>query len=230
MQSISPLVRFRAAARQSPLSIAQVEELRSFFPPWIELEPVYTETYGDIDRETSLRNLGKTDFFTREVDQLVLSKACDFAVHSAKDLPDPLPDQLSLIVLTRGIDSRDVLVLREGETLETLPKDAVIATSSERRAAAVTSLRAGFQFIDLRGTIGERLRLLEEKKADGVVVAEAALIRLKLTHHNRVYLPGPTTERQGQLAIVARTDRKQSLEKIFLCLDQGKNFEFFTRD
>ena len=64
MQSISPSVKFRVAARQSPLSIAQVEEFRSFLPPWIDLEAVYTETYGDLDRKTSLRNLGKTDFFT----------------------------------------------------------------------------------------------------------------------------------------------------------------------
>lgn len=229
MRSTLPLVKIKIAARKSPLSIAQVKEFCSLFPADVKLEAVYTDTYGDNDRKTSLRTLGKTDFFTREVDELVLSNVCDFAVHSAKDLPDPLPDQLALIALTKGVDSRDALVLREGETLDTLPKDAVIATSSERRIEAVKQLKNGFQYIDLRGTIEERLHLLTERKADGVVVAEAALIRLNLTHLNRLYLPGPTTAGQGQLAIVGRKERKQLLEKLFLCLDQRNQFEFFTQ-
>jgi hydroxymethylbilane synthase len=209
--------------------MAQVEELCSFLPGDLEVETVYTDTYGDKDRKTSLRTLGKTDFFTREVDELVLSNVCDIAVHSAKDLPDPLPNQLALIALTKGVDSRDVLVLRDGESLDTLSEGAVIATSSERRAEAVKELREDFRFIDLRGTIGERLQLLAEKKADGIVVAEAALIRLKLTHLNRIYLPGSTTTGQGRLAIVGKRERKQILEKLFLCLDQGNQFEFFTQ-
>lgn len=227
MQSISPSVNLKIAARGSPLSIAQVEELQSLIHPLVAFEPVFVETYGDKDRETSLRSLGKTDFFTREVDALVLGGHCDISVHSAKDLPDPLPDQLSLIALTKGVDARDALVLREGESVESLPAGAVIATSSERRIDAVNALRSGFSFIDLRGTIGERLQLLQDGSADGVVVAEAALIRLKLTHLNRVYLPGATVPGQGKLAIVGRADRKYLLEKLFTCLDREKQFEFF---
>lgn len=231
MQLISPLaevsVSLKVAARNSPLSIAQVEEFKQLIHPWGQLEAVFVETYGDKDRTTSLRTLGKTDFFTKEVDELVLSGICDIAVHSAKDLPETLSEGLSLFATTIGIDSRDALVMREGGTLEKLPPGAVIATSSERRMDAVMELRSDLSFIDLRGTIGERLRLLEEGKADGVVVAEAALIRLKLTHLNRVYLPGPTTQGQGQLAIVGRTDRKHLLEKLLLCLDQRKRLASF---
>lgn len=229
MQSISPSIKLKVAARGSPLSKAQVEELRGFLSSQIELEPIFVETYGDKDRSTSLRDLGKTDFFTREVDDMVLSNTCDIAVHSAKDLPDVIPDGLSLIALTKGLDSRDVLVLRNGETLESLPRHAVIATSSERREDAVKALRDDLTFIDLRGTIEERLQLLDKGKADGIVVAEAALIRLKLTHLNRVYLPGPTVDRQGQLALVGRSDQKNILEKVLSCHDLGKQLEFFTQ-
>jgi hydroxymethylbilane synthase len=101
-----------------------------------------------------------------------------------------------------------------------LPKGAVIATSSERREAAVRELRPGFSFTfrDVRGTIGQRLALLDKGEADGVVIAEAALIRLGLTHLNRITLPGTTTEMQGQLAIIARQEDNE-MRELFSPLD-----------
>ncbi len=68
------------------------------------------------------------------------------------------------------------------------------------------ALLADVQFRDLRGTIHQRLKQLDEGIADGVVIAEAALIRLNLTHLNRIYLPGSTTPLQGKLAVVCRED------------------------
>lgn len=206
-----------------------MEEFRGFLSSEVELLPTFVETYGDLDRKTSLRMLGKTDFFTREVDEQVLSGHCDLAVHSAKDLPDELPEHLSLIAMTKGLDSRDALVLRQGDTLEALSSNAVIATSSERRAEAVGLLRQDFRFMDLRGTIEERLHLLDTGQADGVVVAEAALIRLRLTHLNRIYLPGSTVEGQGQLAVVGGTERKKALEKVLICHSQRSQLVFFTQ-
>jgi len=169
----------------------------------IPLDPVWVETTGDRDRTTSLRDLGKTDFFTRELDQLLLHRYIDAAIHSAKDLPDPLPAGLQLAALTSCINPHDSLVLRPGETLH--PR-FVIATSSTRREELVRSLCPDVQFIDLRGTIEERLTKLSDYSADGVVIAEAALIRLGLTHLNRVLLPGETTPLQGRLAIVVRRE------------------------
>lgn len=196
-------------SRKSPLAQAQVlEVLQELLQhhPHIRFDTLYTDTYGDRDRKTSLRSLDKTDFFTKEVDELLLNKTCRIAIHSAKDLPDPLPKGLTIIAITKGVDSSDVLVLRPNETLNTLPKNSVIATSSTRREEMVKLLRNDLSFIDLRGTIQERLHKLETKEADGIVVAEAALIRLNLTHLNRIYLPGKTTPFQGQLAIMARKD------------------------
>ncbi len=172
----------------------------------------WVETRGDLDQITSLRTLDKTDFFTRELDQLLLNGAIDVAIHSAKDLPDPLPDGLVIAAMTKGVDSRDALVLREGETLESLPSNAWIATSSERREEAVRRLRKDLQFKDIRGTIHARLAKLDTGEADGVVIAEAALIRLKLTHLNRIYLPGPTAEGQGRLAILVKDGNRAALE------------------
>jgi hydroxymethylbilane synthase len=181
----------KIGARSSPLSRAQVEEIRREFA--VDFEVIWVETSGDLDKSTSLRKMEKTDFFTRELDQMLLNGEIDFAIHSAKDLPEPIPKGLKVAYVTKGVDPRDALVIKR-EPLR------VVATSSERREAMVKQLFPHCQFVDLRGTIEERLA----KDVDGVVVAEAALIRLGLTHLPRIYLPGETAPMQGRLAIVCR--------------------------
>jgi hydroxymethylbilane synthase len=183
----------KIGARSSPLSRAQVAEFAHEFN--LTFETIWIETTGDLDKTTSLRTLDKTDFFTRELDQMLLSGQIDAAIHSAKDLPDPMPKGLRLAALSKGLDPRDVLVIKR-EPIR------LVATSSVRREEAVRVLYPDCQFIDVRGTIAERL----QKDVDGVVLAECALIRLHLTHLNRIYLPGPTVPLQGKLAIVCRDE------------------------
>jgi len=215
------------AARSSPLSRAQVAEvlleIRQFFPR-ISFVSHYLETAGDKDLQTSLRMMGKTDFFSREIDEMLLAGRCRIAIHSAKDLPEPLPEGLQMVALTRGVDPSDSLVLRGRETLYTLPTDSIIATSSKRREEAVKSLRADLLFVDIRGKIAERLRYIEKGKADGVVVAESALIRLGLTYLNRLKLPMETAPFQGQLAILAR-EKDTEMVALFSSIDVRKGYE-----
>lgn len=215
------LLSIKIGARGSLLSRAQVVEVLTLIKKWhphLEFDPIFVDSTGDKDKKTSLRALDKTDFFTKEIDALVLSGQVRAGIHSAKDLPHPLPEGLELIALTEGIDSSDSLVMRKGESLQSLPLNAVVATSSERREECCKQLRSDLTFIDLRGTIGERLQKLDTGEADGVIVAEAALIRLQLTHLNRVKLPGTTAEGQGQLAVIARQG-DQEMEALFSCLD-----------
>lgn len=211
----------RVGSRASPLARAQVDEMSAallIHYPQLSVRTQWVHTTGDRDQATSLRSLGKTDFFTREIDALVLQGRCDVGVHSAKDLPDPLPDGLALIALTQGVDASDALVLREGETLATLRAGAIIATSSERREAAVRLLRHDLCFMDLRGTIDQRLAKLTSGAADGVVIAAAALIRLQLTHLNHIIIPGDTVAGQGQLAIIAKNNNYE-MRQLFQPLD-----------
>jgi hydroxymethylbilane synthase len=211
----------KVGARASSLSKAQVQEVLHEIQqlnPQIEFECIYQETTGDKDRLTSLRTLGKTDFFTKEIDDLLLKGGCRIAIHSAKDLPEPIPNGLALAAITHGMDSADVVILRSGENFHTLPPGAKIATSSHRREELVKQLRKDLTFCDLRGTIEERLALLDQGQADGIVVAEAALIRLGLTHLNRMRLEGETVPNQGRLAILCRTEDSEMLT-LFRCLD-----------
>jgi len=208
-------------ARGSPLSCAQVQEVQEalrLLDSSVALHPIFVETLGDRDQVTSLRSLEKTDFFTREIDALQLSGGCRISIHSAKDLPDPLPNGLIVAALTRGLDPSDALVLREGASLESLPPFAKIATSSERREKNVKALRSDLECVDIRGNIQERLALLGEGVVDGVVVAEAALIRLNLTQLTRLTLPGERPQHQGQLAIVVREGDREMMH-LFQPLD-----------
>ncbi len=210
-------MKIKTGARSSPLSRTQFEEVRALMPARLVLEPVWVSSPGDRDRTISLRNLDRTDFFTRDLDKMLLLKTIRLAIHSAKDLPDPLPDGLALALVTKGIDPRDSLVFREGDSLSTLPSGAVIATSSSRREEVVKQLRGDLVFIDLRGSIEERLAKLTDG-ADGVVVAEAAIIRLKLTHLNRVSLPGETAPGQGKLALVTLASDRELIQCLESCI------------
>lgn len=192
------------------------EEISKFCP--VEFDTIFVETHGDLDQKTSLRTLNKTDFFTREIDQMLLEGRCGIGIHSGKDLPEPLPQGLVIAAMTKGVESSDALVLRQGESLETLPKGALIATSSARREERVAELRNNLSFKDLRGTIEKRLSLLQTGEADGIVVAEAALIRLKLTHLNRIKLPGDTVQYQGRLAVVVRENDRE-MRELFAHID-----------
>lgn len=208
-------------ARSSQLSRLQVQEVLTALQqhrPEVDFETHYFISTGDRDLKTSLRTLERTNFFTKEVDDAVLQGKCRLGIHSAKDLPQPLAEGLALFCLTRGLDPSDSLVLRPGETLAALPSEACIATSSLRREEVVKQLRADLRFSDLRGTIEQRLAKLEQGEADGVVIAEAALIRLGLVHLNRIRLPGPTADGQGQLAVVGKQGDCE-IEELFSCLD-----------
>lgn len=189
------------AARDSNLSKAQVQEILELFKGTVIFNTHYVQTRGDKDKLTSLRTLPRDDFFTREIDEMLQRGQCRIAIHSAKDLPDPLPDGLALIALTAPLDSSDSLVLRTP-----LRPHMTIATSSLRREKSVRMLCNRINFVDIRGTIEERLDKLHRGEVDGVVIAEAALIRLHLTHLLRLRLPGPTAPLQGSLAIIARAD------------------------
>ena len=206
---------YRVGTRTSPLALKQVEEvfgmLRKFYPD-IGLEGIGIDTYGDKDKVTPISEIEGTDFFTREIDEALLKNEIDFAVHSAKDLPDESRDDLVTPAVTSSIDSFDALVSKSGLTLDKLPEGARIGTSSLRRKAQLKEYRKDFEIVDIRGNIEERLQRLDNMDLDAIVIAACGLIRLGLSHRitQRIPLeilkPHPL---QGSLAIVVRaTDLK----------------------
>ncbi|MGH2639615.1 MAG: hydroxymethylbilane synthase [Rhabdochlamydiaceae bacterium] len=212
----SCLVDISVGARASCLSRAQVDEVyqeiaRHF--SHIRFHPIWVITKGDRDKTTSLKTLEKTNFFTDEIDMRQLKGEFRISIHSAKDLPDPLHPDLEIVAFTKGMDPSDSLVVREFP----IQFGSRIGTSSHRREAFLKNWRHDLECIDIRGTIDERLKLLDDRVVDGVVVAEAALIRLKLTDRPRLHLDIDTAQMQGRLAVIARKNDheiRQLFEKI----------------
>lgn len=207
----------KVASRASRLARLQVEEFfkeLTLHHPAISYEALYLETVGDRDQTSSLKEMERSDFFTREIDQMLLRGEVQLAIHSAKDLPDPLPHGLKLVAVTQGVDPSDVLVVRSGSSLSELPQGAVVGSSSTRRDQLLLQLRPDLTIREIRGTIDRRLEQLDEGLFDALVMAKAALIRLGIDRPT-IELQGPTAPLQGRLAAVARAD---DLEMQRLCV------------
>jgi len=200
-------------ARDSRLSKNQVIELFGELgrvAPHVRLQPYYLKTVGDRDLKSSLKMMEKTDFFTRDIEEAQLKHKCRISVHSAKDLPETLTKGLKVIAITEGVSKRDVLLLHT-------KKPKTIATSSERREKAVKTLFPNVTCCEVRGGVPERIKRWQNGEWDGLVVAEAALIRLNM-HFPMVALPGEPAPLQGQLAVVGWSWDKE-MEHLFAPLD-----------
>ena len=174
--------------------------------PGLRFEEVPLGTPGDRDVRTDLR-ASPADFFTRDMDQAIVAGSLDAAVHSAKDLPDPVLDGLDWCWLPWREDPRDVLVARHGLALADLPKAPVIGVSSVRREEYCRRRFPDAVLKPVRGTIEERLRQLDAGDFDIMVLAAAGLVRLGLAPRISEWIPLsdlPTPAGQGALAITFR--------------------------
>ncbi|MCA1810263.1 MAG: hypothetical protein LC725_12590, partial [Lentisphaerae bacterium] len=192
---------FRVGTRGSPLALIQqrqaVDCLRALLPA-LEFRSVELHTPGDLDRATDLRD-SPPDFFTRTLDEALLEGRIDLAVHSAKDLPEPLPSGLDWFWLPQAADRRDALV---GSL-----QPRVIGVSSERRCAYARRRFPDAALKPVRGNIGERLQQLDEGRFDLLIMAGAALQRLGLAERIAAWIPLDelaTPEAQGALAVTFR--------------------------
>ena len=196
----------RVISRKSPLALLQVQEVFDFFPN-LHYELIKLESFGDKHKEISLLGNPPADIFTRELDTAILDGSADIAIHSAKDLPYPLISGLSVIALFEAFDQTDSLVSRDNLTLEQLPTGAKIGTSSPTRRRELLLIRPDAEVVSVRGTVEERISLVDTGEIDALIVASCALKRLGLLPRTAEKLLFKTHPLQGNLAIVARSDR-----------------------
>jgi len=213
-------MRLKIGTRPSLLALKQVEEIKRKIQE-IELQSVIIPTKGDKDKLTPLTLLDKTDFFTYEIEQALLNGEIDIAVHSAKDLEEKIPEDLVIAAVTRSISRFDCLVSPEGYTIDTLPKKAIVGTSSNNRREGVLGYRNDLIVRDIRGNIDERLSQLDRGDFDAVIIAQAALVRLGYYQRKTRIIPFSIIEpnpSQGSLAVQVHKKRK-NLKKIFRKID-----------
>ena len=201
----------RIGARGSPLSLAQTGLVRDALAagnPGRTFEIVPIVTTGDRIQDRRLQEAGGKGLFTKELDEAMLEGRIDLAVHSMKDLPTALPEEIVLAGVPEREDPRDALIcVIEAKSLLDLPEGARIGTASLRRQAQLLSLRPTFQIGMLRGNVETRLRKVSEGEFDATLLAYSGLRRLGLDRHAKVLIDpevSPPAGGQGALAITAR--------------------------
>ena len=195
--------KIRVIARGSRLSRLQVEEVFKNFPE-LAYEIKYLESYGDKNQQISLLNgEAPADIFTRELDDAIRQRDADIAIHSAKDLPYPLPEDMEVIALFPAFDTTDSLVSRDHKKLAELPAGSIIGTSSPLRKKGLNELRPDLTIKGIRGCIEDRVQQVKDGKYDAAIVATCALKRFGMEAEIAEVLPFPTHPLQGFLAITA---------------------------
>lgn len=206
--------KIRVIARGSRLSRLQVEEVFKNFPE-LAYEIKYLESYGDKNQQISLLNgEAPADIFTRELDDAIRQGDADIAIHSAKDLPYPLPEDIEVIALFPAFDTTDSLVSRDHKKLAELPAGSIIGTSSPLRKKGLNELRPNLTIKGIRGCIEERVQQAKDGKYDAAIVATCALKRLGMEDEIAEVLPFPTHPLQGFLAVTAKKG-SQDLKQAF---------------
>ena len=196
--------KIRVIARGSRLSRLQVEEVFKNFPE-LAYEIKYLESYGDKNQQISLLNgEAPADIFTRELDDAIRQGDADIAIHSAKDLPYPLPEDIEVIALFPAFDTTDSLVSRDHKKLAELPAGSIIGTSSPLRKKGLNELRPDLTIKGIRGCIEERVQQVKDGKYDAAIIATCALKRLGMEDEIAEVLPFPTHPLQGFLAITGK--------------------------
>lgn len=220
------MVRLVYATRRSALALAQcrafVARLAAAHPD-LELVEEQVVTTGDKEKDRPLSEIGGKGLFVKEIEEALLERRADIAVHSIKDVPARLPDGLAITCIPAREDPRDVLVAPRYKTLAALPKGARVGTSSLRRAAGLLSARPDLAIVPIRGNVDTRLRKVDAGEHDAIVLARAGLVRLGLEGRAtevlepEVSLPAVG---QGALGIESRVEDDATRQRLAALADE----------
>jgi hydroxymethylbilane synthase len=213
---MSAAITLRIGSRGSDLALWQAREVQSRLQeqfPGGHFPIEVIKTLGDRIQDRALYRVEDKGFFTKEIEEALLRKRCDLAVHSLKDLPVQSPPDLMVAAIPEREDPHDVWISRRGGSIAQAAPGTVVGTSALRRQAQLKAVRDDLSYRDLRGNVPTRLRRLEEGEIDALVLARAGLYRLGLLPAQAVaipfeqMLPAPG---QGALAIQIRAGDAQA--------------------
>lgn len=166
-------------------------------------------TTGDRIQDRRLMEMGGKALFTKEIEEALLDRRIDIAIHSMKDVPAEQPEGLCIAAIPEREDARDAFISRDFDSFDQLPLGARLGTASLRRQAQALALRPDLKVEMLRGNIDTRLRRAAEGDFDAILLAVSGMTRLGVTEHIReklsldAFLPAPG---QGALAIQTRAE------------------------
>jgi hydroxymethylbilane synthase len=205
----------RIGTRGSQLALFQAnwvkERLLQTYPD-LRMALVNIKTTGDRIQDAPLAKIGGKGLFVKEIEEALIQKRIDLAVHSIKDVPTELPMGLHLSAVTKREDPRDVFISKDGTSMRELPRGAKIGTSSLRRQAQLLHFRSDFEMVPLRGNLDTRLKKLRSMNLHGIVLALAGIKRLGLEERITEIIPTEISlpaVGQGALGIETRIDDKE---------------------
>ena len=207
----------KLALIQSNWVISELKRLN----PGLEFQIEKISTKGDRITNAPLSRLGGVGLFTKELEVALIKEKIDIAVHSAKDVPTEIHEGLTIGATPKREDPHDVLISCNNASLEKLPDNARIGTSSLRRKAQLLAFREDYKILDLRGNLDTRLKKLEEEDLDAIVVACAGLLRMNYTSQISQIIPFDImlpAVGQGSLCIEIRKDDTR-IQKIVSDID-----------
>lgn len=197
------------ASRESVLAMWQAKHIQSRLQqlyPEMEISILGMTTQGDQILDKTLSKIGGKGLFVKELEQALLDRRADLAVHSIKDVPMQLPEAFALTVITEREDPSDAFVSNQYQSLAEMPAGAVVGTSSLRREAQVRARYPQLEVKPLRGNVQTRLRKLDEGQYDGILLATSGLKRLELEDRIRTTLvPQESLPAAGQGALGIET-------------------------
>ena len=185
-------MHIRIATRKSALALWQAEEVSRLLQQHhknLSIELVKMTTTGDRLLQESLATQGGKGLFVKELERGLLENQADIAVHSMKDVPIELPENLHLPVILQREDPSDAFVSNQYENLDALPKQAILGTASARRACQIKASHPHLEIKLLRGNVNTRLAKLDAGDYDAIILAVAGLKRLGFAKRIRSALP-----------------------------------------
>lgn len=179
------------ASRESPLAMWQAEYIKTqlnLLYPDLTIQIKGFKTQGDIILDKSLATIGGKGLFIKELEQALLNKDADLAVHSMKDLPMNIMEDFQLAAITKREDPRDALISELYNSFDDLPAGSVVGTSSLRRQSQIKAKYPHLEISPLRGNLQTRLNKLKKGDYAAIVLAAAGLIRLGLKDKITMFL------------------------------------------
>ncbi len=214
-------MKIKYGTRGSTLAVTQARkavEIVKKANPSIEFEKVIIKTLGDRIKDIPLYQVGGQGLFIKEIEQALLEKRIDVAVHSLKDMPHEMSEGLSLFAVGSSKDPRDCLLSVKYESFADLPSGAKVGTSSLRRRIQLKQLRDDVEFSDFRGNLDTRYAKLESGEVDAIILATAGVMRLdweeKIREHFSIQDVVPSVG-QGLIGLQCRAEDEEEYVKLF---------------
>lgn len=209
---MSSLDKISIGTRGSQLALVQANNVKSklsVLHPQTKIEIVIIKTTGDRILDRNLNEIGGKGLFIKEIEEQLINNKIDIAVHSMKDLPAFLPDQLEISTVLEREDCKDALLSKNAKSIEEIPKNAIFGTSSPRRSAQILNIRPDLKIVPFRGNVQTRISKLLRNEVDATFLAMAGLNRLNISSDliksvdTKVCLPAVA---QGAVGIEIRKD------------------------